>query len=100
MAICRPRNLEGIVAGLREKGFAVVGAEAGSKKTPSETNFTGPAVVVLGGENRGIPPYLKKLCTSFTGIPSAEAISSLNVSVATGILLYEVARQRKDRMAV
>jgi 23S rRNA (guanosine2251-2'-O)-methyltransferase len=94
VAICRPRNLEAIVKGLRDQGFAIVGAEAGAERLPSAIDFTGPSIVVLGGENRGIPPYLKKLCTAFAGIPIAEAVSSLNVSVAAGILLYEAAKQR------
>jgi 23S rRNA (guanosine2251-2'-O)-methyltransferase len=93
--IARPRSLEGAVKEYRERGFAVVGAEAGEYPHPSQVDFAGPTVIVLGGENRGIPPYLLKLCTSCTSIPLPAHVPSLNVSVAGAILLYECSVQRR-----
>ncbi len=94
MSFVKPENLEKEVMNLREKGFNVVGAIGGSDKKPKETDFTKPTILIVGGEHRGIPPYLKKLCTEFVGIPTNDKVQSLNVSVATSILLYECAKQR------
>jgi len=94
VSIVRPKNLEGLITTLASKGFGIVGAQKDAKKKPQEIDFTGPTVIVLGGENRGIPPYLAKQCTDMTGIPIATPAQSLNVSAAAAILLYECARQR------
>jgi 23S rRNA (guanosine2251-2'-O)-methyltransferase len=94
ISIVRPKNLEGLITTLASRGFAIVGAQKDAKKKPQEIDFTGPTVIVLGGENRGIPPYLAKQCTEMTGIPIIQPAQSLNVSAAAAILLYECARQR------
>jgi len=92
--ILKPKNLEGILRGYRETGFSIVGTHAGKGLPPSKIDLTGPAVIILGGEHRGIPPYLEKLCTVFASIPMAHQAQSLNVSSAGAILLYECVRQR------
>jgi 23S rRNA (guanosine2251-2'-O)-methyltransferase len=92
--LCRPRNLERILTGLRDSGYAIVGMEAGAAKTPGEANLTGPLVLISGGEHRGVPSYLRKICTDMVGIPVSDKARSLNVSVAAGIVLYECSRQR------
>jgi 23S rRNA (guanosine2251-2'-O)-methyltransferase len=95
LCIGRPKNLEALVQDFRSKNFAVIGAEMKKGKKPEETDFTGPLILILGGEHRGIPPYLNKLCTGFVSIPMTEKTQSLNVSATASILLYEIARQRK-----
>ncbi len=94
MSIVKPPSLEKVISDLKEKGFGVVGAIAGTKEIPQDMDFSGPVIIIIGGEHRGIPPYLNKLCTTFTGIPILQRAGSLNVSVAASILLYECARQR------
>jgi 23S rRNA (guanosine2251-2'-O)-methyltransferase len=94
ISLVKPKNLEGLVGRLTSKGLSVVGAIKGAEKRPQDINFSRPTVLVMGGENRGIPPYLAKLCTETTGIPISPAAASLNVSAAAAILLYECARQR------
>lgn len=94
MCIARPKNIEKIVSDFKSKGFSITGAEAGKGETPQNTNLKGPAVLVLGGEHRSIPPYLSRLCTNFISIPISSTAQSLNVSAATAILLYESAKQR------
>jgi 23S rRNA (guanosine2251-2'-O)-methyltransferase len=94
VSIARPRNLEGFLTERKEKGYCIVGAEAGSAKKPHEIDFKQPTILILGGEHRGIPPYLHQLCTDFVTIPTSATVPSLNVSAAASILLYECARQR------
>jgi len=93
--VCRPHNLAQVVTDLKKSGMRVVGAEAGEKAKPREIDLTGPLVMVLGGEHRGIPPYLRNLCDAVAGIPMCDAVQSLNVSVAAGIMLYECFMQRE-----
>ncbi len=94
ISIVKPPSLEKVIKDLKTKGFAVIGAIAGTQTIPQEIDFCGPVIVIIGGEHRGIPPYLNKLCTDFTGIPIMKRAGSLNVSVAASILLYECAKQR------
>jgi 23S rRNA (guanosine2251-2'-O)-methyltransferase len=94
MPLVKPKNLEGLIATLASRGYTIVGAQEGAVKKPHEVDFSKPAVIITGGENRGIPPYLAKQCTDTVGIPIAAPAQSLNVSAAAAILLYECARQR------
>jgi 23S rRNA (guanosine2251-2'-O)-methyltransferase len=92
--IARPRNLEAVLDECRNSGFGIVGAVQNDGVGPQEIDFTRPTVLVVGGENRGIPPYLLSLCTQRVAIPTSSTVGSLNVSVACAILLYECSRQR------
>ena len=94
ISLVKPKNLEALIGTLSSRGFAIVGALKGAEKKPQDINFSRPTVIIMGGENRGIPPYLAKQCTDTTGIPIASPAQSLNVSAAAAILLYECARQR------
>ncbi len=94
ISLVKPKNLEGLVATLASRNFMVVGAVRGADKRPQDLDFRRPAIIITGGEHRGIPPYLAKQCTHVAGIPIAAAANSLNVSAAAAIILYECARQR------
>lgn len=94
LTILRPRNLEGIIREYAAAGFAIIGLRTGSDNVLSAIDLRGPVLVVLGGEHRGIPPYLGKLCTRFATIPIDKNVQSLNVSAAGAIALYECLRQR------
>lgn len=94
LQIAKPRNLEGIVEELSKSGFSVVGADMNGDKDIWDTDLTGPTVLILGGEHKGIPPYLAKKCTATVRIPIRPECSSLNVSTAGTVMLYETARQR------
>ncbi|MBN1131393.1 MAG: RNA methyltransferase [Chitinispirillaceae bacterium] len=93
--IVRPKNLEGIVREYVKSGFTVVGARAAKGVPPVQIDFVGPVVIVLGGEHRGIPPYLEKLCTCFVSIPMDNRVNSLNVAAAGAVIMYECMRQRQ-----
>ena len=60
----------------------------------TKADYTGPVVIVLGSEDNGISPEIMKLCDTQVLIPEFGHINSLNVSVAGGIIIYEVVRQR------
>jgi len=94
LCVVKPRNLEGLIGEYTEKGFSVIGAAMENGISPMENDFTRPTILVTGGEHRGIPPYLQKLCTQNVSIPMSEGAHSLNASVAAALLLYECMRQR------
>jgi 23S rRNA (guanosine2251-2'-O)-methyltransferase len=83
------------VSEFAQKGYSVIGADVHKGKKPSELNLKGPLLLILGGEHRGIPPYLSRLCTDYVSIPINKTAQSLNVSAATAVLLYECASQRE-----
>lgn len=94
LPVCRESNLVKAVKYLKDSGCRVIGA-AGETKIPyTASDYTGPVAIVLGSEDNGISPEIKKLCDELVAIPEFGEINSLNVSVAGGIMIYEVVRQR------
>ena len=94
MPVARPTNLAAHIENLRSQGYRIVGATAGADAKPQDIDLTGPTAIILGGEHRDIPPYLKRVCSDLVVIPSVPGAETLNVAAAGAILLYEVARQR------
>ena len=94
LPVCRERNLVKAVKYLRDSGFKIVGAAGESSVNFTKADYTGPVALVLGAEDTGISPEIMKLCDTRVAIPEFGHISSLNVSVAGGIMIYEVVRQR------
>jgi 23S rRNA (guanosine2251-2'-O)-methyltransferase len=92
--VCREKSVVRAVEYLKESGLRVVCAAEKSGSTASGTDLTGPAVLILGSEDKGISRELTSLADQIIRIPMKGSIGSLNVSVAAGILLYEIARQR------
>lgn len=93
--ICRVKNLSRAIEILKEKGFWIYGAEASEKNTLWNTKMEGQVALVLGSEGRGIRPLVKKNCDVLVSIPMEGGLSSLNVSVAAGVFLFEILRQRR-----
>lgn len=79
---------------LKEAGLWVVGADVEGAKPAHEVDFTGGIVLVLGAEGSGLRHLTRQSCDWIVRLPQLGAVESLNVSVATGMLLYEVVRQR------
>ena len=94
--VCREKSIIRTVEFLKESGLKVICAAEKSGKVASEAVMTGPLVLILGSEDRGIRSELTILADEQVKIPMTGNISSLNVSVAAGILLYEIMRQRSD----
>ena len=94
LPVCRERNLVKAVQYLRDSGFKVMGASEKTDLNYTKVDFTGPVAIVLGAEDTGISTDVLKLCDTLVAIPEFGQINSLNVSVAGGIMIYEVVRQR------
>lgn len=94
LPVCRERNLVKAVHYLRDSGFKVMGASGKTDLNYTKADFTGPVAIVLGAEDTGISTDVLKLCDTLVAIPEFGQINSLNVSVAGGIMIYEVVRQR------
>ena len=94
LPVCREHNLVNAVKLLRDSGFKIVGTSDKSQLPYTRGDYTGPVAIVLGAEDKGISPEIMKLCDTQVLIPEFGHINSLNVSVAGGIMIYEVVRQR------
>ena len=85
-------NLVRTVEKLKEAGFWIYGADAGGE-TAGQTSLQGKIVLVMGSEGSGISRLLEEKCDKIISIPTCGKLDSLNVSVACGVLLYEIKRQ-------
>ncbi len=94
LKIARIPNLARLIEMLKEKGYWVAGLDAASGRPIWEADFTVPTALVLGSEGSGLHRLVKEKCDFLVSIPVRGKVSSLNVSVAAGIALYEVVRQR------
>ena len=94
LPVCRERNLVTAVKYLKNSGYKVYGATEKSQTNYTKPDYTEPTAIVLGAEDTGISNEILRLCDTHVAIPEFGNINSLNVSVAGGILLYEVVRQR------
>ena len=94
LPVCREHNLVNAVKLLRDSGFKIVGTSDKQHLPYTKADYTGPVAIVLGSEDKGISPEIMKLCDTQVLIPEFGNINSLNVSVAGGIMIYEVVRQR------
>ena len=94
MPVCRIGNIRQTLEDLKKKGFWVVGADMDGSGLYYEANMKGPLVIVIGAEGKGMSPLTKKMCDFCVRIPMMGQISSLNLSVAAALLLYEARKQR------
>lgn len=93
--VARVPNLAACVRDLKQRGIWFYGAEMDGAPW-CETDFTGPAALIIGSEGRGISRLLREECDFLVSLPMVGQINSLNASVAAGILMYEVVRQRRQ----
>lgn len=92
--ICRVNSLLKAVDTLHLNGISVFTSEMRAEKNVFELPFTDPCCIIMGDEGKGVQPYLAKAADQFFKIPMAAAFDSFNVSVATGIILYEAMKHR------
>lgn len=97
--ICREKSIVRSIEYLKESGLNVICATEKSGEEPSDAILTGPSVLILGSEEKGISRELLALSDRKVRINVTGNIGSLNVSVAAGILLYEIVRQRSPRVS-
>ena len=91
--LVRVNNLAGTLRWLRGVGVWIVGADGGADRTIYQAGFRLPLALVVGGEGRGLRRLTRELCDETLSIPMRGVVESLNVSVAVGVLLFEVQRQ-------
>lgn len=94
LPVCRENSLPSAVKFLRESGFKVVAVSEKADANYTLADYTGPVALVMGAEDVGISPAVMDLCDTRVSIPMFGHIGSLNVSVAAGVMMYEVVRQR------
>jgi 23S rRNA (guanosine2251-2'-O)-methyltransferase len=92
LGICRPQNLEAAIGELKLSGFQITGLEANGTESLTGFAFQKNAVLCVGGEDKGLPPFLSKQCDAVLRIPMADGSHSLNASVALSLGLYEATR--------
>ena len=94
--VARVTNLVTLITELKKRGFWVIGVEGGTTADYTEFDMNVPLALVLGSEGQGIRRLVKENCDVLLSIPMHGKVNSLNVSVATGIVLFEALRQRKQ----
>ena len=95
--LARVSNLAAALHWLKEAGVWVVGAVADSPRSLYDSRLETPVVLAIGSEGRGLRRLTRELCDELVSIPMHGAVASLNVSVAAGVLLFELNRQVKVR---
>lgn len=95
--VARVSNLVQTLKYLKEQGCWISGADAGGNDV-YHADLTGPRVLVIGGEDKGLGRLIRETCDEIVSLPMAGRISSLNASVAGSILMYETRRQRNQAL--
>jgi 23S rRNA (guanosine2251-2'-O)-methyltransferase len=91
-------NLARTLRELKERSIWLVGTDDESGKSIYDVDLKGPTAIVMGSEGEGMRRLTRECCDQLVSIPMAGAVESLNVSVATGIVLFEAVRQRRSRV--
>ena len=95
LAVARVRNLADWLAEAKKAGYWIWGADADADDPPWGIDLSGPTVIVLGGEGKGIRPRVADACDGLVALPRRGRVESLNVSAAATALLVEAVRQRR-----
>lgn len=96
--VARIKNLVRTMEDLKKRGIWLVGAEGGSQDLWYDFDYRVPLGLVLGSEGSGLRPLVKRKCDRVLSIPLMGKITSLNVASAAAIFIYEVVRQRMDKL--
>lgn len=91
--VAKVASIPAVIDELKKKGLWIYGADMNGE-TWCETDFSGPCAIVIGSEGNGLGRLVREKCDFIVSLPMCGHIQSLNASVAAGILLYEVTRQR------
>jgi 23S rRNA (guanosine2251-2'-O)-methyltransferase len=94
LPVYRVANLSRAIQKLQDKGFWTVGMAGEADVSIYETALSGSLAVVMGSEGKGIRRLVRETCDQLIKIPMPGSVESLNVSVATGVALFEISRQR------
>ena len=94
MDTCKVSNLRVAAYYLQQSGFKLIAATEKTDKLIYDVDMTGPVAIIMGSEGKGISQTMLDLADDKAAIPMAGEITSLNVSVASAVLMYEAVRQR------
>jgi 23S rRNA (guanosine2251-2'-O)-methyltransferase len=97
LPVAKVTNLVRAMEELKEAGYWLVGLDEDGEKNYTDVDYTSPMGIVLGGEGKGLHDLTKKRCDFVVKLPTTGPVKSLNVSVATGVVLFEAIRQRHAR---
>ncbi|MGY0373546.1 23S rRNA (guanosine(2251)-2'-O)-methyltransferase RlmB [Clostridium sp. JNZ J1-5] len=96
MRIAKVSNINSVIDELKEKGIWVYGADMDGESYCFQANLSGAVALVIGSEGKGISKLTKEKCDALVKIPMVGSITSLNASVAAGIMMYEVLKQKME----
>ena len=94
LPVCREKSINEAVRFLKDSGFKIIAATEKGNETYTQPDYTGPVAIVMGSEDMGVAAENLRVSDHLVSIPQFGTIGSLNVSVAAGIMLYEVVRSR------
>jgi 23S rRNA (guanosine2251-2'-O)-methyltransferase len=94
LKVGRMQNASRAIEALKAEGLWVYALDPTARKVYTSLDLTGPVALVLGGEGKGIRPGVREKCDECASIPMLGRVTSLNVSVAASVIMYEVLRQR------
>jgi len=97
LPVAKVTNLARAMEELKEAGYWLVGLDENAGKNYSQVDYTTPTGIVMGGEGSGLHELTRKRCDFVVSLPTIGPVKSLNVSVATGVVLFEALRQRHKR---
>jgi 23S rRNA (guanosine2251-2'-O)-methyltransferase len=97
LPVAKVTNLARTMEELKEAGYWLVGLDEDGDRNYTEVDFTSPVGIVLGGEGNGLHELTRKRCDFVVSLPTVGPVKSLNVSVAAGIVLFELLRQRRGK---
>jgi len=94
LRVARVTNLARAMEEIKNAGYWLVGLDERAERRHTDMDLSGPVALVLGGEGKGLHQLVKDHCDFVVSIPTSGPVRSLNVSVAAGVVLFEVVRQR------
>ena len=97
LPVARVTNVNRTLEELKERGFWIYGLDERGEQDYDTVDYGSPTAIVLGGEGKGLHEQVRKHCDVLVRIPMAGKISSLNVSVAAGVVLFEWNRRRRNK---
>ena len=94
LPVCKESSLTSALKFMKKCGVRIVAASEKGTLPYTESNMKDPVAIVMGAEDKGVSPEVLRICDEMVSIPILGKISSLNVSVAAGVMIYEAVRQR------
>ncbi len=94
LPVVRVKNLVTAIQDMKDRGLWIVGVDPAGTQNWTGFDYKGPVAIVLGGEHKGLRRLVRENCDVLVRLPMLGSIASLNISVAAGVVLYEVVRQR------